>query len=76
MTKELIIERTIKAINQLPEDMAKEIVDFAESICQNYEGKEITRGVQKMISESRAFDFLEKEEELYSLSDLKKVYHV
>ena len=37
MTRQLIIERTINAINQLPEDKAEEISDFANFIMKRYE---------------------------------------
>jgi len=75
MTKQFIIERTLKAINQLPEDKAEEISDFADFVFKKYEEQELRKGIQKMTSESKAFDFLESEEELYTVSDLKVVYN-
>ena len=75
MTKQIIIERTLKIISQLPEDKALEISDFADFIFKRFEEQELTRGIQKMVSESQTFDFLKKEEEIYSLADLKEVYN-
>lgn len=75
MTRQTIIERTLKAINQLPEDKAAEISDFADFVFKRYEEHELTKGIQKMISESQTFDFLNNEEEIYSLADLKEVYN-
>ena len=75
MTKEIIIERTIKAINQLPADKAEEISNFAELIIKLYEENQLTNGIQKMTSDSKAFDFLNSEEDIYSLTDLKEVYN-
>ncbi len=75
MTKQIIIERTLKAINQLPEDKAEEISAFADFIFKRYEEQELTNGIQKMTSESHAFDFLKHEEEIYSMADLKEVYN-
>lgn len=37
MTRLIIIERTTNAINQLPEDKAEEISDFANFIMKRYE---------------------------------------
>ena len=37
MTKELIIEKTLKAINQLPNEKAVEISDFADFIIKKFE---------------------------------------
>ncbi|HLD54198.1 MAG TPA: hypothetical protein VJA82_12890 [Sediminibacterium sp.] len=75
MTKQIIIERTLKAINQLPEDKAEEISDFADFVFKKYEEQELSKGIQKLASESSAFNFLETEEELYTVSDLKVVYN-
>lgn len=75
MTKQIIIERTLKAINQLPEDKAEEISDFADFVFKKYEEQELSKGIQKLASDSNAFDFLETEEELYTVSDLKVVYN-
>ena len=75
MKRQIIIERTLKAMNQLPEDKAMEISDFADFVFKRYEEQELTKGIQKMISESQAFDFLNNEEEIYLLADLKEVYN-
>lgn len=75
MTKQVIIERTLKAINQLPVDKAEEISDFADFVIKRYEEHQLTKGIQKLTLESKAFDFLNSEEELYSLADLKEVYN-
>jgi hypothetical protein len=75
MNKQLIIERTLKAINQLPEDKAEEISDFADFVFKKYEEQELSKGIQKLAAEGNSFNFLESEEELYSVSDLKVVYN-
>lgn len=75
MTKQIIIERTLKAINQLPEDKAEEISDFADFVFKKYEEQELSKGIQKLASESNTFNFLETEEELYTVSDLKVMYN-
>lgn len=75
MTRQIIIERTLKIINQLPEDKALEISNFADFIFKRFEEQELTKGIQKMVSESQTFDFLKNEEEIYSLADLKEIYN-
>jgi hypothetical protein len=75
MDRQFIIERTMKAINQLPDDKAAEISDFADFVFKRYEEQQITKGIQKMISESQVFDFLNNEEDIYSMADLKEVYN-
>ena len=75
MTRQLIIERTLKVINQLPEDKAEEIFDFADFLFKRYEEHQLTNGLQKMAFESQAFDFLNNEEEIYCVADLKEIYN-
>ena len=75
MTRELIIERTLKAINTLPPDKAEEISDFAEFVIKRYEEHRLTEGIQQLTSNSQSFDFLKNEEDIYSVADLKEVYN-
>ena len=75
MTRQIIIERMLKAINQLPDDKAEEISDFADFVFKRYEESQLTNGIQKMTSDSQAFDFLQSEEDIYSIADLKEVYN-
>jgi hypothetical protein len=75
MTRQAIIERTVKAINELPEDKAQEISDFADFISKRYEEYQLIQGIQELTSQSSAFEFLNNEEDLYSVADLKEVYN-
>jgi len=75
MTKQAIIDRTIKAINMLPEDKAEEISDFADFIMKRFEDSQITEGIQILISNSKTFNFLNDDEDLYSDKDLKERYN-
>jgi hypothetical protein len=75
MTKQTIIKRTVEIINQLPEDKAMEISDFADFLIKRYEDQVLVRDIQNTISESHSLDFLKNEEDLYSESDLKEVYN-
>jgi hypothetical protein len=75
MTKQAIIERTIEAINQLPESKAEEIFEFADSVRKRYEEQRFTSEMQNLIGNGSSFDFLNDEEELYTAEDLKVVYN-
>jgi Cu/Ag efflux pump CusA len=75
MTRQAIIERTVKVINQLPEDKAQEISDFADFVGKRYEEHLLTKSIQKLTSDSQAFSFLNNEEDLYTIADLKEVYN-
>lgn len=69
-----MIERTVKAIQQLPDDKAAEISDFADFVSKRYEEHLLTSGIQELAAGSEAFEFLEAED-LYSVEDLKEVYN-
>ena len=75
MTRQAIIQRTVNAINQLPENKAEEISDFADFVTKRYEEHQLTQGIQTLTANSNAFEFLNDDEDLYSESDLKEVYH-
>ena len=73
MTKQAIIEHTIEVINQLPEDKAAEIADFADSLIRQQDELSFNKDVQSLAS-GQSFDFLKDEEDIYTLSDLKEIY--
>ncbi|MBC7587311.1 MAG: hypothetical protein H7178_03045 [Chitinophagaceae bacterium] len=75
MTREAIIEKTLQAINQLPQDKASEISDFADFIIKKYEDQVLTHNIQQLATKSKTFDFLNDEEDIYSLADLKEKYN-
>lgn len=75
MTRQAIIERTLKAINQLPEEKAEEISDFAEFMMKQYEEQQLTKGIQRLTSTGQVFEFLHEEEDLYTEEDLKEKYN-
>lgn len=75
MTRQAIIDRTVKVINQLPEDKAEEISDFADFVMKRFEEHQLTEGIKQISSSSEAFSFLNNEEDLYTEADLKEVYN-
>jgi hypothetical protein len=75
MTRQAIIDRIVEVINQLPDEKASEISDFADFLLKKYEELFINQNIQKLVSEGTAFSFLNEEVDLYSLSDLKEMFH-
>lgn len=73
MTKQAIIEHTVNVINQLPEEKAVEISDFADFLIKRYEDVQLSKDLTNLASE-KSFDFLNDEEDLYTESDIKEVY--
>jgi len=74
MTRETLIKKTIDNLTKLPDQKLKEVSDFAEFLLNRIENQLMTEGIQKLVSDSKAFKFLEAEEDLYSVDDLKEKY--
>ncbi len=74
MTREVIIQKTVQAMQILPEEKVQEISDFADFMLRKYEDLVMQQGMQILQKESKAFSFLNDEEELYSPSDIKETF--
>lgn len=74
MTRETLIKKTVDNLAKLPDQKLKEVSDFAEFLLNKIEKQLMTEGIQKLVSDSKAFKFLEDEEDLYSIDDLKERY--
>lgn len=74
MTKELLIDKTVDYLKNLPDDKVSEVADFTEYLYQKHEAYILNKGIQKLISESKSFEFLKEEDDLYTLDDLKERY--
>jgi hypothetical protein len=72
MTKEAIIEKTVKTLNILPSEKAEEVADFADFILKKHEEYILQKGIYKLTEDSETFNFLNEEEVLYSVKDVKK----
>jgi hypothetical protein len=75
MTKQAIIERTIEVIKRLPDNKAEEVSDFADFVIKRYEDQILTEELQHVITNSKTFEFLHDEEDLYSEADIKEKYN-
>lgn len=74
MTKEALIQKTLGTLSQLPKEQVAEVADFADFILKKYENLSLTKGIEKLASKSKAYDFLKEEEDLYTVKDLKEKY--
>jgi len=74
MNREVLIDNVIKKIRLLPDIKIKEVHDFADFLLTKIDDKITLEGIQKLTSNSKAFDFLKDEEDLYTVNDLKEKY--
>ena len=74
MTKEAIIQKTMEVLQALPADKIEEVSDFADYILKKYDDRILQQGMQALIEKSDTFDFVEEEQEIYTVKDLKERY--
>jgi len=74
MERNKLIENTLIKIKQLPDVKIKEIHDFAEFLLMKIDDQILRQGIQELVSSSNAFNYLNEEEDLYSVNDLKESY--
>ena len=74
MDRQVLINNVLKKINQLPDIKIKEVDDFADFILSKIDDKIIQEGILKLAAESKSFDFLKDEEDLYTVNDIKETY--
>jgi hypothetical protein len=72
MTKEAIIEKTLKTLSVLPDEKAEEVADFADYIMKKHEDDLLQKGIQGIVEQSNTFSFLNNDEDLYSVEDVKE----
>jgi hypothetical protein len=74
MTREKLIAHTIENLSKLSDENLREVSDYAEFLLNKIEEKDLTKGILQLADKSTSFKFLEDEEDLYSIGDLKEVY--
>jgi len=74
MTRQVLIQQTIDHLSKLPDQKIKEVSDFAEFLLSKLDDELLTEGIKKLTTESKSFQFLEDEEDLYTEADLKEKY--
>jgi len=75
MDKDLLIDNIVNKIKQLPDEKIVEINDFADFLLSKIDDRILQEGIQKITSESKAFEYLLNEEDLYTVNDLKEKYN-
>ncbi len=75
MSRKELLENTIKYLKELPNEKISEVHDFVEYLYQKHEEYILKTGIQKLETESGSFQFLEKENELYTVNDIKEKYN-
>ncbi len=74
MNREILLKDTLNKIQKLPDLKIQEINDFAEFLLSKIDDSILLKGIQKLTSDSKSFEYLKNEEDLYSANDVKEEY--
>ena len=71
MECEMLMQKTIRKIEQMPATQVQKVDDFVEYIIRRTNDAMITDGLQQLSSCGNTYDFLYDEPDIYSVDDLK-----
>lgn len=74
MNRNQLIKDTLEKIEKLPDFEIEEVNDFAGFLLSRLDDKILVEGIQKLSSDSKTFEYLNNEENLYSVNDIKENY--
>ncbi len=74
MNKDAIIKKTIQTLNRLPIEKVNEVHDYADYLLAKLEDNIVNECIRELSSTTTAFDYLNDEEDLYTVNDLKERY--
>ncbi|MEB2780692.1 hypothetical protein U3A58_09820 [Algoriphagus sp. C2-6-M1] len=74
MSKHELISKTVNILEQLPVEKIQEINEFADFILKKLDDKMLQDGTNQLVKQGKPYDFLENEEEIYTVEDLKERY--
>lgn len=72
--KETLINKTVSFLEKMSEDKIEEVLHFVEFLQSKYEEEILQKGIEELSSKSSSFKYLEKEKDIYTVSDLKEKY--
>lgn len=74
MSKDLLIKKTVDHLARLPETEVKQVSEFAEFLLRKLDDRLLNEGIKQFISGSSGYKFLQDEEDIYTVDDLRERY--
>lgn len=74
MEKANLIQDTIDILDKMSDEKILEVKDYASYLLKKYEENMLQNGLIELANQSQSYKFLEQEEELYTVEDLKIKY--
>jgi hypothetical protein len=71
MKRDILLKETNNKIQLLPDSKLQEVNDFADFLLSKTEDKILLEGIQNLTSDSKTFEYLKDEEDLYSVNDCR-----
>lgn len=75
MDKQIAIQKAAIFIKKLPDNNVEELLDFAAFLLSKNEDKLIQKEIYNHVENSKSFEWLKEEEDLYTPADYKVNYH-
>lgn len=75
MNRVNLVDNTINIIKQLSDAKIREVNDFAGFLLSRTDDKTIREGLQELTSQSKTFDILKDEDDLYTVNDVEERYN-
>lgn len=74
MNRNQLIKETLEKIEKLPDSEIVEVNDFAAFLLSRLEDKILVEGIRQLSSDSKTFGYLNNDEDLYTVNDVKEHY--
>jgi|9_EtaG_2_1085328.scaffolds.fasta_scaffold154978_2 hypothetical protein len=74
MEKANLIQDTVDILDRMSDEKIQEVKDYASYILKKYEEDMLQNGLTQLANQSQTYQFLEEEEDLYTVEDLKFKY--
>jgi len=72
--REALIQKTMSNLSHLPDEKLKELSDFSEFLLSRITDNILLDRIQLHIETSSTYKFLQEEEDIYTVQDLKEKY--
>ena len=74
MEREIILKKTVEKLYKLSKDKLIEVEKYINKLLRKTDDKLLIEGIQRVTSDSKSFDYLKDEEDIYTVNDLKEKY--
>ncbi|MDI1317991.1 hypothetical protein [Flavobacterium sp.] len=74
MSREELLKVTIENLNHLSDKDLEEVSEYVSNLSAKMDDNILNEGIKCIVSNSKSYEFLQDDEELYKVSDIKEKY--